>query len=559
MDHSILKQIRQARKNSIGWIPEPGFPGRGIFDLVPTMDYVRWSSSDDITPPDSQRSLVMEDLPCNCRTVEFVRFWADQFLPTSICLNANGKALIEFPSRKMAKAAYDSPRLRGGLFDRATHVRVFWYRPQVGDVVPSSKVATNENTGGTGELMDVSDDTILANTITAHEEPVPMVIDDLTLKVETTDIGQGAQLNDKGTPPPPPELDLPVRPPMVPAFTSRPKSHFVVTPTMDCDQGEQRMQSDLVDRNANVSREGSDHGTSRPPCSLSPSVPSIPLGQAPPRLRSLSPEVIQRKRTPPGSPPSLRYPSSTPEMTTDKGVPRPSEETSVHAIPSPTSGSDPLLAGDYSLEQQLRMRLLAVKGARIADRSRERSSSSSTPSTVVDHNSDAFLKTASPPPVSGGPNSVAISESLELLATSFITDTIQAAQGSPSEPERFDTAIKERLDKKRGFKDAFGSSADFALKRQQLAQEIEESKKTMNRFKVAKTKEEKDQIYRTWEESNRFVPLARVDPALILLGNFFYIIIFRLFMLALVPFEWPCHAQQHIVLDSDDEEDTDSS
>jgi hypothetical protein len=128
---------------------------------------------------------------------------------------------------------------------------------------------------------------------------------------------------------------------------------------------------------------------------------------------------------------------------------------------------------------------------------------------------------ASPPPMPGTLNSIAVSDSLELLATSFITDTIQAAQGLPSQPERFDAVIKARLSKKRGSHDAFGSSADIAFKRQRLGQQIEESKRIMERWRAAKTKEERNQIYALWEESNRFVSLARVDRTLILLAESF--------------------------------------
>jgi hypothetical protein len=111
---------------------------------------------------------------------------------------------------------------------------------------------------------------------------------------------------------------------------------------------------------------------------------------------------------------------------------------------------------------------------------------------------------------------------LELLATSFIADTLQAAQGLPSDPEKFDTAIQARVSKKRGSSDAFGSSADIAFKRQRLAQQIEKSKRILERFKAANTKEERKQIYALWEESNRFVSSNRVDYALTLLRNPFF-------------------------------------
>ena len=567
LDPLMLKQKRQARKNSIGWIPEPGFPSRGIFDLVPTIDYTHWSSSGDVTPPDPKRSLVMEDLPCNCRTVKFVRSWADQFLATAVHLNGNAKALIEFPSRETAEVAYDSPRLRGGSFDRATHVRVFWYRPQAEDVVSPPLVTTIGNAGATREVDGTPDDVTPANTATTLEESDFMVIDGLSPKADITEIGKEVQFKEKGggSSPLPPDADLPVRSPTVFPFTPRTGSPLVVSPSIECDQGGRRRQSGPVDRRTNVSQGESERGTSRPPGSLSPSMLPIPHIQVPPRLPSPLPDAVRRKRTPSGSPPSLRYPSTTPEMTNDKErVSPPSEEASIRETPSPASTSDRSFAGDYSLEQQLRMRLLAVKGARIANQSRGRSSAPSTPpSTVGEHGSGTFFKTASPLPASGTPNSVAISESLESLATSFITDTIQAAQRSSSEPERFDTALETPLNKKRGFDDAFGSPEDIAFKRQQLAQQIEESKKIMERWKAAKTKEERSQIYTSWEESNRFVSLARIDPAFILLCDLFYTVIFRSVEMLLkpesAPFQWPCYAENYLIVDSDDEEDMDLS
>lgn len=162
-----------------------------------------------------------------------------------------------------------------------------------------------------------------------------------------------------------------------------------------------------------------------------------------------------------------------------------------------------------------------------------RNHTASTPSTIVD-DSEVLLKTVSPP-IPQTPASIGISESLELLATSFIADTIQAAQGLPSEPERFDAVIGARLNRKRGSNDAFGpgSSADIAFKRQRLAQQIEESKRIMEQWKAAKTKEERNRIYALWEESNRSVEILSKPST--------------------VPFRWPCYAEGWLVIDSDDE------
>jgi len=529
MDPLVLKQKRQARRHSIGWIPEPGFPDRGTFDLAPTMDYLHWFSSDNFTQPDSQRSLVMEDLPHDCRTTEFVRSWSDQFSAIAVHLNGGRKALIEFPSREVAEKAYDSPRLRNGLYKRAGHVRVFWYRPQL-ESAASPASTTSGNVGATGEVKDVLTDTTYANITPAPEESVFTDTDDPTPLAETAEIGGTSQSKGKGKefylPTPEhdlPDVDLPMWFSTVPTSAPRPESLFVTISSINTDQ-EQRKRSDSVDRATDGSQGGSEHAPSNPPVSPPPSVSPIPCNMVPSlHLHSPSPETIQRKRTPVRSPPPLRYPSPIPETTNYAGgVLSLSEGTSTHDTPSPTSTSESSVTGDSSLEQQLRMRLLAMKQTRNASRSSEQSSQTSTPSTVVDPEPDALFKVVSPPPISQIPGGIVISESLELLATSFITDVIQAAQGLTSEPERFDTAIKARLSKKRGSSDAFGSSADIAFKRQRLAQQIEESKRIMERWKAARTREERNRIYALWEESNRFVPSTRVDCALMLLHDPFF-------------------------------------
>ena len=524
MDPLVLKQKRQARKRNIGWIPEPGFPDRGTFNLVPTHNYLHWSSSGRVTQPDPQRSLVMEDLPADSRTTKFVRSWSDQFSAIAVYLNGGGKALIEFPSREVANKAYDSPRLRDGPYKRAMHVRVFWYRPQAKGTSSSPTFTMSGNTGATEEVKDVLSDTTSANVTSGVEEPVSMDIDDPTPLEETFGSGGTAQSKGKGFSLPPPErdlldVDLPVRSSTAPTSTSRPGSPFMTIPSLKADQEEQRQRSSPVYLVTDGPRGWSEHTSSRPPVSPSPSVSLISCTKASsPHLRSPSPETIQRKRTPPGSPPSLRYPSSTPEMINHPGrVPSSSGGTSAHDTPSPTPTSEPSMAGDSFLEQQLRVRLLAMKQIRIMSRGNEQSSSTSTTSTVVDPYPNTLFKVASPPPVPQTPGSIVTSESLELLAASFIADTLQAAQGLPSDLERSDNVIQGRLNKKRGSIDAFGSSADIAFKRQRLAQQIERSKRIMERFKGAKTKEERQRVYALWEESNRFVSLNRADCTLILL------------------------------------------
>lgn len=524
MDPLLLKQKRQARKHKIGWIPEPVLPDRGTFNLVPTHNYVHWFSSDEATPPDPQRSLVMEDLPVNCRTIEFVRSWSDRFSATAIYLNGDGKALIEFPLREIAEEAYDSPRLRDGPYKRAMHVRVFWYRAKVDDTT-SSAPTTSGNADITEEMEDVPADVTPANIDSGLGEPPSLDIDGPGSLAETTETQRTAQSKGMGKgfslPPPerdPVDVDLPVRSYTVPTSISRQGSPLMANPFTKVDREEQRQRSNRVEQITEGSLGGFKYTHPRPPVSPSPSASIIScIKISSPHFRSPSPGGTERKRTPTESPPSLRYPSSTPEMTNHPGrVSSPSEGTSAHGTLSPTTTSEPSVAGDFSLEQQLRMRLLAMKQTRIMNRSSEQPSSVSTPSADVDVEPDTIFQVTSPPPISQAPG-IVTSESLELLATSFIADVLQAAQGLPSEPERFDTAVKARLDKKRGSQDAFGTSADIAFKRQRLAQHIEESKRIMERLQAAKSKEERNRIYALWEESNRFVSLNCVDCVLMLL------------------------------------------
>jgi len=520
-DPLVVKQKQMARRNNIGWIPVPGFPDRGCFNLVPTPSYLHWSSSGEVTKPDPQRSLVMEDIPIVFRNTSFVRTWSDRFSAVAVHLNGGGKALIEFPSREVAEEAYDSPRLRDGLYKKATHVRVFWYRPQTEEGVASSSASTTDVTGEAEDVLTA------VTATTAPEEPISTNIKDPTPLVKTPQLGQKVQSKGKGrgSSLPHPErdvldLDLPARASTAPTSTSRPESPFATMRFATADR-EQRQRSGPVDRTANESVEGSERTPSRPPTSPSPSESPSSRNVPFPCLRSPSPE-IQQEPTPTGSPPSLRYPSSTPPEMTNHNSSTFSSETSTRDNPSPTSTSGPPATGGASLEQQLRMRLLMMKQTRIANRSGERSSPASTPSTVVDPEPETLFKVPSPPPVSQTPKGIVASESLELLATSFITDTLNAARGRlPSEPEVFNTSMNARLNKKRGSSDAFGSSADIASKRQRLAQQIEESKRIMGRWIAAKTKEERNRIFALWEESNRFVSLTCVDCALILPHDLF--------------------------------------
>jgi len=92
--------------------------------------------------PNPACTIVMEQLPKTHRTIEFAKQWAKKatgVLPLSIVVDPpSAKALVEFPSAKLARKAWESPRLGteyGGLKShqlkgkpRTDQIRVWWYR-----------------------------------------------------------------------------------------------------------------------------------------------------------------------------------------------------------------------------------------------------------------------------------------------------------------------------------------------------------------------------------------------------------------------------------------------
>ena len=79
--------------------------------------------------PNPARSLVMEEIPKAMRNRDFVNSWckkAGATHPLYLELDAKGKALVEFASAEMARAAFASPRLQGGQGKGS--IRVWWYR-----------------------------------------------------------------------------------------------------------------------------------------------------------------------------------------------------------------------------------------------------------------------------------------------------------------------------------------------------------------------------------------------------------------------------------------------
>ncbi|KIL57087.1 hypothetical protein M378DRAFT_16481 [Amanita muscaria Koide BX008] len=92
--------------------------------------------------PNPACTIVMEQLPKSHRTIEFVKSWAKQssdVMPVCILVDApSGKALVEFPSAKFSRKAWESPRLGVEYAGVKTHqlkgkprvdqIRVWWYR-----------------------------------------------------------------------------------------------------------------------------------------------------------------------------------------------------------------------------------------------------------------------------------------------------------------------------------------------------------------------------------------------------------------------------------------------
>ncbi|KAF8633148.1 hypothetical protein AX17_004649 [Amanita inopinata Kibby_2008] len=92
--------------------------------------------------PNPACTLVMEQLPKAHRTIEFVKLWAkgaSGALPVCIFIDvALAKALVEFPSSKWARKAWESPRMGGEYAGLKPHqlkgrprldlIKVWWYR-----------------------------------------------------------------------------------------------------------------------------------------------------------------------------------------------------------------------------------------------------------------------------------------------------------------------------------------------------------------------------------------------------------------------------------------------
>ncbi|KAI0090455.1 hypothetical protein BDY19DRAFT_773067 [Irpex rosettiformis] len=105
-------------------------------DLDPNSQHgVYFIPPQSLWKPNPARSLVIELLPKRFRTLTFIFDWAGTVCPPGAPPRVEldqkvGKALIEFPSGDIARAAWESPRLYGGGKE---HIRAYWYRlPGVG-------------------------------------------------------------------------------------------------------------------------------------------------------------------------------------------------------------------------------------------------------------------------------------------------------------------------------------------------------------------------------------------------------------------------------------------
>lgn len=92
--------------------------------------------------PNPACTIVMEQLPKTHRTIEFVKQWAKRasgVAPLCIVVDPpSAKALVEFPSAKLSRKAWESPRLGAEYVGLKTHqlkgkprtdqIRVWWYR-----------------------------------------------------------------------------------------------------------------------------------------------------------------------------------------------------------------------------------------------------------------------------------------------------------------------------------------------------------------------------------------------------------------------------------------------
>ena len=112
----------------------------GVFQFTSTNLSNRRSNASYM--PNPACTIVMEQLPKTHRTIEFVKQWAKRASgvpPLCIVVDPpSAKALVEFPSAKLSRKAWESPRLGAEYVGLKTHqlkgkprtdqIRVWWYR-----------------------------------------------------------------------------------------------------------------------------------------------------------------------------------------------------------------------------------------------------------------------------------------------------------------------------------------------------------------------------------------------------------------------------------------------
>ncbi|KZT25672.1 hypothetical protein NEOLEDRAFT_1133172 [Neolentinus lepideus HHB14362 ss-1] len=132
--HTYAKRLKGIL--SIGMPPDPDPQSdHGLYPISSPPPHDPEAKS--FTMPIPSCTLVMESMPRSCRSLSFVREWAESFGTSSVVRiefaggkgkkKKGAKALIEFSSADVARRAWSSPRLNG---DGKDQIRVWWYRIQ---------------------------------------------------------------------------------------------------------------------------------------------------------------------------------------------------------------------------------------------------------------------------------------------------------------------------------------------------------------------------------------------------------------------------------------------
>ncbi|KAK2461184.1 hypothetical protein APHAL10511_006711 [Amanita phalloides] len=136
-----LPQTATAPVLSIGMIPDNDPNSKhGLFSFGP--NNLMFNGKPGNYVPNPSCTIVMEQLPKIHRTIDFCKQWAKRasgVVPLCIFVNpSSANALVEFPSAKFARKAWESPRLGTEYLGLKAHqlkgkprtdlIRVWWYR-----------------------------------------------------------------------------------------------------------------------------------------------------------------------------------------------------------------------------------------------------------------------------------------------------------------------------------------------------------------------------------------------------------------------------------------------